>query len=199
MADSQPTAGADAPQPVVEYRGVPGFPGYRVGSDGTVWSRWGRKKKNQDRSGWAQIFPWPNPQSGHLYIGLRRAEDRRKIDQVHRLVLAAFCGPAPPKHECRHLDGNPRNNNLSNLAWGTRQENVNDKFVHGTVSRGELRPLSKLTRKDVIIIRELRARHPGWSGIIKFIRDWFAISYTTASAVANKKEWKWLSDDGSEQ
>ncbi len=39
MADSQPTAGAEASQVVpVEYRDIPGHPGYRAGSDGSIWS-----------------------------------------------------------------------------------------------------------------------------------------------------------------
>lgn len=32
MADDQPA--------VVEYRLIEGFPGYRVGNDGTVWTLW---------------------------------------------------------------------------------------------------------------------------------------------------------------
>lgn len=33
--------------------------------------------------------------------------------------------------ETRHLDGDPGNNALSNLCWGTRQENAQDKVRHG--------------------------------------------------------------------
>jgi hypothetical protein len=51
---------------------------------------------------------------------------------VHRLVLEAFVGPCPDGCECRHLDGNSRNNALSNLAWGTSGENKLDEVRHGT-------------------------------------------------------------------
>lgn len=37
---------------------------------------------------------------------------------VHRLVLAAFVGPCPDGMEVRHLDGDPANNSLGNLAYG---------------------------------------------------------------------------------
>jgi hypothetical protein len=41
--------------------------------------------------------------------------------------------------ECRHFpDRNPRNCELSNLSWGTRQDNADDRQVHGTVSRGRV-------------------------------------------------------------
>jgi hypothetical protein len=34
--------------------------------------------------------------------------------------------------EIRHLDGNPLNNCLTNLAWGTPAENKEDRKTHGT-------------------------------------------------------------------
>jgi hypothetical protein len=59
---------------------------------------------------------------------------RRK---AHHLVLLAFVGPRPEGMETRHLDGNPRNNSLSNLAYGTHTENMQDKIRHGTNSGAE--------------------------------------------------------------
>lgn len=52
--------------------------------------------------------------------------------RVHRLVAIAFLGAPPPGHEVRHLDGQPSNNKLSNLAWGTDSENGLDQVRHGT-------------------------------------------------------------------
>ena len=56
---------------------------------------------------------------------------------VHALVLLAFVGPPPEKHECRHLNGNPSDNRLENLRWGTRSENIADAIRHGTWSTPE--------------------------------------------------------------
>lgn len=70
---------------------------------------------------------------------------------VHRLVLLAFVGPCPEGHECRHLDGNPRNNALANLAWGTKRENAVDMVRHG-------RCVKKLTDAQVAEIRALYAQ-----------------------------------------
>jgi hypothetical protein len=50
---------------------------------------------------------------------------------VHRLVLGVFVGPAPEGHEGCHRDGNPENNRLDNLYWGTPSENQYDKVRHG--------------------------------------------------------------------
>jgi len=50
---------------------------------------------------------------------------------VHRLVLEAFVGPCPPRMECLHWDDDGENNKLSNLRWGSRKENEEDKFRNG--------------------------------------------------------------------
>lgn len=73
---------------------------------------------------------------------------------IHSLVCTAFHGPKPtPKHEVRHLDGNPLNPRLDNLAWGTSKDNKADQDVHGTVMLGSKNHLTKLSDADVIAIR----------------------------------------------
>lgn len=64
-------------------------------------------------------------------VVLRNSGDAQRVT-VHSLVLQAFVGPAPDGTECRHLDGNPDNNHLANLRWGTRSENILDTVRHGT-------------------------------------------------------------------
>lgn len=51
---------------------------------------------------------------------------------AHRVVIQAFDGPPPtPQHtDVRHLDGIKANNNLTNLRWGTRSENMLDVVRH---------------------------------------------------------------------
>lgn len=51
---------------------------------------------------------------------------------VHRLVLEAFVGPCPEGMTVgRHLDDDPNNNHISNLAWGTVSDNSKDKVRNG--------------------------------------------------------------------
>ena len=52
--------------------------------------------------------------------------------EVHRLVSLAFIGPLPEGQHTRHLNGNPANNALSNLVYGTISENNLDCVRHGT-------------------------------------------------------------------
>lgn len=51
--------------------------------------------------------------------------------RVHQLVARAFLGPQPPGHDVRHLDCDRENNALSNLAYGTKAQNMADSVAHG--------------------------------------------------------------------
>lgn len=50
---------------------------------------------------------------------------------VHQLVLAEFVGPRPTGLVVRHLNGNSRDNRLSNLVYGTAAQNAQDAIAHG--------------------------------------------------------------------
>ncbi len=87
---------------------------------------------------------------GYLYTNLNG-----KISFIHRVVIETFSPRPSRKSICRHLDGNRKNNHISNLRWGTYQENKNDSIFHGTYIHGERHPRSKLTDDKV---REIRVR-----------------------------------------
>lgn len=48
-------------------------------------------------------------------------------EYVHRLVAETFLPRHPLRNEVNHIDGSKDNNNVSNLEWVTRKENV----IHG--------------------------------------------------------------------
>jgi hypothetical protein len=57
---------------------------------------------------------------------------------VHILVAERFLGEKPtPQHEVCHIDGDKKNNQASNLRWGTQKDNARDRDIHGKTSRGE--------------------------------------------------------------
>lgn len=72
-----------------------------------------------------------NHPSGHLRVKLSLDGTYRGA-WIHRLVLIAFTGHVPEGMEVCHTDGNPANNHLSNLRWGTRGDNLRDRVRHGT-------------------------------------------------------------------
>jgi hypothetical protein len=71
-------------------------------------------------------------EKGYLRCALV-ADGEKVTARIHRLVCEAFHGPTPiDRPVVRHLDGNPANNHISNVVWGTPRENMADKYRHGT-------------------------------------------------------------------
>ena len=136
----------------VEYRAVGKLPGYRVGDDGSAWSCWkrGAGGKPVMSDDWRKLKGIVH-EKGYLTIGVRG-----RHHYIHVLVLEAFVGPCPPGMECRHADGDPTNNRLSNLSWGTPAQNAEDRIRHGTSGRGEKHSQVKLTADDVREIVRLK-------------------------------------------
>jgi len=97
----------------------------------------------------------------YLGVAVIQRKDVNKKIYVHRAVCELFNGTPFNGAVCRHLDGNKRNNVLSNLCWGTVQENADDKQRHGTSGKGSSHPGAKLTEAIVIEIR--RMVHSGLS------------------------------------
>lgn len=108
--------------------------------------------------------------------------------RVHRLVLEAFIGPCPNGHECSHLNGNPRDNRLVNLAYETRADNHARKLQHGTNCNGEKNHESKLTDSEVIEIRN--ARQNGET--LKAIAKRFNVSFSTVGRISRGEDWRHL-------
>ncbi len=118
----------------VQFRDVPGYPAYRVGDDGSVWSCWRRVGRgggfaNRLTERWRRMKPGVQAK-GYLYVNLCFARGNVRTFRVHRLVLEAFVGPCPEGMECRHLNGVRADCRLENLIWGTRAENVADRRKH---------------------------------------------------------------------
>ena len=110
-----------------------------------------------------------------------------KFDKVttvypHKLVMEAFVGKRPVGMECCHADGDPWNNNLSNLRWDTRINNSQDKFKHGTQKLGENHPMSKLTIEKVLKIRQDNRVH-------RLIAFEYGVSQSVISQIKSKKSW----------
>ncbi len=130
------------------YRDLPGFHGYKIGKDGSAWS----VRKNGKLT---RLFGYKTSLG---YRQLKLTDDSGVAHPIflHTAVLMAFSGPRPDGNVCRHLDGNPGNNRLDNLAYGTQKENLEDCLRHGTIAHGEKCGLSKLDDSQIESIRKMR-------------------------------------------
>lgn len=158
---------------VVGYEGL-----YQVSDDGVVYSTARKCTRGGPRRQSA------NKVSGHKFVGLCKGGVQTSRT-VHSLVLEAFVGPAPGGHECRHLDGNPANNRLDNLACGTRAENTADRVLHGVASRGERHGNARLTEADVLVIRA--SPRTG-----RVIAQEYGVTESHVSMIRSGKHWGWL-------
>lgn len=111
------------------WRPVEGADGYEVSNLGRVRS-WRKVGQPAGRAPSPRILATTRP-NGYVEVRLS-VTGRRKGYYVHRLVMDAFVGPLPAGLETRHLDGDPENNRLDNLQYGTRSENRVDRLTHGT-------------------------------------------------------------------
>lgn len=122
---------------------------------------------------------------GYLCVTLCNSKTDRRSVRVHRLVAEHFL-KNPLSLPCvRHLDNNPANNKVENLAWGTYKDNEADKKLHGTYDLRKSGKLDKLTREVIFALRQ-----EGWTQ--QRIASWIGVSRPTVSRFLNKKTWVFL-------
>lgn len=117
-----------------EWRDIPGYEGlYQVSDHGRVKSvaRTITRSNGHPQTVSERIRKVYARASGHLGTSLSKKGKITSRD-VHSLVMRAFVGERTEGMEVRHLNGDPRDNRLSNLRYGTRSENVQDSMRHGT-------------------------------------------------------------------
>lgn len=158
-----------------EWARVPGFSGYFATESGRIWSLKG--------SAPIIVKPYVNPH-GYPMVGLSLGW-KRKTMYVHEVVALAFLGVRPPKAVIRHLDGNPLNNHVKNLKYGTVAENSADTKEHGTLMRGSRHVHARVDETEV---RWIRAYHAmGFSHVA--ISRAFKISPSTCTSIVKRKSW----------
>lgn len=170
----------------VEYRDIPGFPGYRVGDDGSVWTcrktGYGRGRMGE----WKRLKATPD-KAGRPTVGVSR--DRRQHRKVVSWIVAeVFIGPRPQGLLVCHDDGNPANNRPSNLKYGTHKDNEDDKERHGRRLRGDRHPVAKLNADKVRDVRVKLAA--GW--VLNEIARFHGVDGAIISRIRDGKAWKWV-------
>ena len=167
--------------PSVEYREVPGYSRYCVGSDGTIWTCWKQVSRGDKSfvlvpSEWKQI----SAATCNPYRQVHLSNGNGKVTlQVSTLVLNAFVGRRQKGQECRHLNGNSHDDCLQNLKWGTPKENADDRIKHGTMT-------SKLTEEQA---RYILAH--GQSSA-RELAELFGVGLSTVYSVRHRKSWSHL-------
>lgn len=141
-----------------ELRAPEFAPGYAVSDDGRVFSNipcsWMKECPRELRRA-------PSGTGRYELVHLHINKKQRPLT-VHSLVGRCFLPPPKAGQTCiRHLDGNPANNKIANLAWGRYSENGADMVRHGRSRKGTAMHMAKLNDWQVRIGRRLW--NEGWT------------------------------------
>ena len=118
---------------------------------------------------------------GRYQVSLWR-EGMRNPQQVHRLVMLSFVGECPENMEVRHLNSDPTDNRLCNLAYGTKTENVIDALKLGRHGK------QKITPEEVLTIRQ---RLDDGELIIHIAKE-YGVCNRAISNIKNRRTFWWM-------
>ena len=152
-----------------EFKQIPNCPLYDISNLGNVRSRRYSKPRI--------LKPRPHVQ-GYALVRVYDENGAWFDRTIHSLVAEAFLGVCPDGMCVRHLDGDPSNNALSNLAYGTLSDNQQDRIAHGTYGM-------KLNVRKVKVIRGLHKC--GFK--IKRIAEIFGINRLNVRRILRYQAW----------
>ena len=126
---------------------------------------------------------------GYRHVALYEAPGKSRTTFVHVAVMRAFCGKPPFNGaEVCHNDGDRSRNRLTNLRWGSRQDNMDDRTRHGRTRFGTGVRHSKLSEQDVL---RMRSEYRGGKSTYALARE-LKISTHTAWCAVTGKTWAHL-------
>ena len=127
------------------WKEVVGFPVYQVSNLGRVRSMrhsgWELKKLKKVQKGYGKRWYY----GFQVVVQGERTEGgnvKTKTLLLHCEILKSFVGPRPDGMSGLHNDDVRENNHLTNLKWGTQQENMGQALSNGVMKK------SRITLRD---------------------------------------------------
>jgi hypothetical protein len=146
---------------------------YFVCSNGQILGKYGFLYLKRDREGYQTVRLCSNGKFSY--------------PKVHRLVASAFIPNPEGKSEVNHIDGNKSNNNVDNLEWCTKSENMKHAYKLGLrKNKGDNSPRHKLTENDIRAIRSMLNESIKQS----VIAERFGVAPNTISCIKGGSRWK---------
>jgi len=144
------------------WKALPGVPGIEVSTFGNVRTMdrvISSEKYTRFQKG--QVLK-PCDAKGYLLVGIKINGKLFKRG-VHRLVAQTFILNPDNFPEVNHKDCNRKNNNVYNLEWCTRQENIayRDKLGHTARNNAPKSPVFAVNLKTLEVLRFCSQREAG--------------------------------------
>lgn len=156
-----------------KWKWIPGFEGqYQASTKGQIKSFKINKNEGRIMSG------------NTLKDGRKRVNLNGKKYLLHRLILMTFDpdGQTSELCLCLHLDGNPENNNIENLAWGSYEDNANDELMFQ-----RCRQTNERTKQQRMENQTLELENEEWKDIIGYDGDYQISNYGRIKSLKRKK------------
>lgn len=155
-----------------EWKDIIGYGGrYKISSFGRVWCNGeyadGRKYK--------PFYKKAALKFGYYVVGLYKNRETSRTISIHRLVAIHFI-PNPENKPCvDHINGDKKDNNVTNLRWATYKENSNNPITHKRQIEGvrsaRLNEQKSANMKRNILLINNSKHHP----ILQFTLDGYFI------------------------
>lgn len=169
----------------IKFKHIPNYLGFAASSDGRIWRAIYKPLWRMNfRDEWI-INTQHQHQQGYYLTGVQNNLGIYKDRKSHVLILEAFRGPRPYKQFGLNRDDNKSNNILTNLRWGTAEDNWDDMRINGNAPLGTKNGFSKLNETDVRNIRELVSHGLTYPYIAKL----FGIAKISVARIARREYW----------
>jgi hypothetical protein len=122
--------------------------------------------------------------SNHNYMVLNIKGQRWPL---HRLVATLFLPNPDNKPFVCHKDNNVLNNQVSNLYWGSHEDNEYDKIANNTILRGSRNGFAKLTEAQVLSIRQ---EYQPRLVTMKALGEKYNVDASLINLIIKKRIWK---------
>lgn len=169
------------------WKPIVAIPGYEV-------SNLGRVKKLPCGKGFnsvERIKTLVTSKDGYLMLNWKTLDGKQHSKPIHRIVAEAFIPNPEQKDTVNHIDGDKTNNNVDNLEWATRREQLTHAYAHAlrVSQKGSENCNSKLSQDDVMFIRTYTVKRSRTHGIPSMAKK-FGVSYETIYNVLSGKTYK---------
>ncbi len=115
---------------------------------------------------------------GYIVVGLYK-NGRQKTSYVHKLVADAFIPRVGNKTEINHIDGNKKNNRVSNIEWSSRSENIKHAYETGLKK-------PNYAKLNEVLVMEIKAMINEGKTNVK-ISEIYNVSESTISNIKKRK------------